>query len=37
MLLAAGVTMTDVDLNGIAVVDRIQSQALRMALAAGQF
>ena len=37
MLLAAGATMTDVDRNGIAVVDRIQSQALRKALAAGQF
>jgi ankyrin repeat protein len=37
MLLAAGATMTDVDRNGIAVVDRIRSQALRQALATGQF
>jgi ankyrin repeat protein len=36
MLLAAGANMTDVDRNGVAVVDRIQSQALRKALAAGQ-
>jgi ankyrin repeat protein len=36
MLLAAGATMTDVDRKGIAVVDRIQSEALRKALAAGQ-
>jgi ankyrin repeat protein len=36
MLLAAGATMADVDRNGVAVVDRIQSQALRKALAAGQ-
>jgi len=35
-LLAAGATMADVDRNGVAVVDRIQSQALRKALAAGQ-
>jgi ankyrin repeat protein len=35
ILLAAGATMTDVDRNGIAVVDRIQSQTLRKALAAG--
>jgi ankyrin repeat protein len=37
MLLAAGATMTDVDRQGNAVVDRIQSQTLRKALAAGQF
>jgi ankyrin repeat protein len=36
MLLAAGATMADVDRNGVAVADRIQSQALRKALAAGQ-
>jgi ankyrin repeat protein len=36
MLLAAGAAMSDVDRNGIAVVDRIQSAALRKALAAGQ-
>jgi ankyrin repeat protein len=36
MLLAAGATMTDVDRNGVTVVDRIQSKALRKALAAGQ-
>ncbi|MEN3306486.1 MAG: uncharacterized protein V7603_2688 [Micromonosporaceae bacterium] len=36
MLLAAGATMTDVDRNGVAVVDRIQSRTLRKALAAGQ-
>ena len=36
MLLAAGATMADVDGNGVAVADRIQSQALRDALAAGQ-
>ncbi|MGB6584184.1 MAG: ankyrin repeat domain-containing protein, partial [Streptosporangiaceae bacterium] len=36
MLLAAGATMADVDRNGVAVADRIQSQALRDALAAGQ-
>jgi ankyrin repeat protein len=36
MLLAAGATMADVDGNGVAVVDRIQSRALREALAAGQ-
>jgi ankyrin repeat protein len=36
MLLAAGATMADVDRNGVAVIDRIQSQALRKALAAGQ-
>jgi ankyrin repeat protein len=35
MLLAAGATMTDVDGNGTAVVDRIQSRTLREALAAG--
>jgi hypothetical protein len=32
MLLAAGATMTDMDRNGIAVVDRIRSQALRKAI-----
>src|SRR5271155_2189495 len=31
-----GATMADVDRNGVAVADRIQSQALRDALAAGQ-
>lgn len=36
MLLAAGATMADMDDNGVAVVDRIQSKALRKALAAGQ-
>jgi len=36
MLLAAGATMADVDRNGVAVADRIQSQALRDALAVGQ-
>ncbi len=36
MLLAVGATMADVDRNGVAVADRIQSQALRDALAAGQ-
>ena len=36
MLLAAGATMADADGNGVAVADRIQSQALRDALAAGQ-
>ena len=36
LLLAAGATMTDVDRNGVPVADRIQSQALREALAAGQ-
>jgi ankyrin repeat protein len=36
LLLAAGATMADVDRNGIPVADRIQSQALRQALAAGQ-
>jgi hypothetical protein len=36
MLLAAGATMADVDSNGVAVVDRIQSRVLRKALAAGQ-
>lgn len=35
MLLAAGATLTDVDGNGITVVDRIRSRALRRALAAG--
>jgi ankyrin repeat protein len=37
MLLAAGATLADVDRNGVAVADRIQSQALRNELAAGQF
>jgi ankyrin repeat protein len=36
MLLAAGATLADVDRNGVAVADRIRSQALREALAAGQ-
>ena len=36
MLLAAGATLADADRNGVAVADRIQSQALREALAAGQ-
>ena len=36
MLLADGATLADVDRNGVAVADRIQSQALRDALAAGQ-
>ncbi len=36
MLLAAGATMADVDSNGVPVVDRVQSQALRKAMAAGQ-
>ena len=36
MLLAAGAAMTDVDRNGVAVADRIQSRALRNALTAGQ-
>jgi len=36
LLLAAGATLTDVDRNGETVADRIQSQALRQALAAGQ-
>ena len=35
MLLAAGVTLADVDRNGVTVVDRINSQALRNVLAAG--
>jgi len=35
MLLAAGATMSDVDGNGTAVVDRIRSRMLREALAAG--
>ena len=33
--LAAGATLADVDRNGVAVADRIQSQALRNELAAG--
>ena len=36
MLLAAGATLADVDRNGVAAADRIQSQALRNALAARQ-
>jgi ankyrin repeat protein len=36
MLLTAGATMDDVDRNGIAVADRIRSQSLQKALAAGQ-
>jgi ankyrin repeat protein len=36
LLLAAGATMADVDRNGIPVADRIQSRALRSALAASQ-
>jgi ankyrin repeat protein len=36
LLLAAGATLTDEDRNGIPAADRIQSQALRDALAAGQ-
>jgi ankyrin repeat protein len=35
LLLAVGATLTDVDRNGVAVADRIQSQALRTALASG--
>jgi ankyrin repeat protein len=35
LLLAAGATLTDVDRNGETVADRIQSQVLRKALAAG--
>ena len=35
MLLAAGAAMTDVDRNGVAVLDRVQSRTLREALAAG--
>jgi hypothetical protein len=35
MLLTAGATMADVDRNGVAVADRIRSQTLRTALAAG--
>jgi hypothetical protein len=35
LLLAAGATLADVDRNGVAVADRIQSRALRDALAAG--
>jgi ankyrin repeat protein len=37
MLIAAGARMTDVDRNGVAVIDRIQGQTLRKALAAGHF
>ena len=36
LLLAAGATLADTDRNGVAVADRIQSQALRNALAGGQ-
>jgi hypothetical protein len=36
MLLAAGATLTDVDRDGVTVADRINNQALRNALAAGQ-
>jgi ankyrin repeat protein len=36
LLLTAGATLADVDRNGTAVADRINSQALRQALAAGQ-
>ena len=36
MLLAAGATLADTDRNGITVAGRINSQALRDALAAGQ-
>jgi hypothetical protein len=36
LLLAAGATLADEDRYGVAVADRIQSQALRTALAAGQ-
>ena len=36
MLLAAGATLADVDRHGVTVADRINSQALRNALAAGQ-
>ena len=35
LLLAAGATLADVDRNGNTVIDRIQSQALRSAVAAG--
>ncbi len=35
MLLAAGATLADTDRNGVAVADRIQSQALRNELAPG--
>ena len=36
LLLAAGATLADTDRNGTTVAGRIQSQALRDALAAGQ-
>ena len=36
MLLAAGATLADTDRNGITVAGRINSQALRDALAAGE-
>jgi hypothetical protein len=36
LLLAAGATLADTDRNGVAAADRIQSRALRQALAAGQ-
>jgi ankyrin repeat protein len=35
LLLAAGARMTDVDGNGVTVIDRVRSRALREALAAG--
>jgi Ankyrin repeats (3 copies) len=35
LLLAAGATLADTDRHGVAVADRIQSQALRNALATG--
>jgi hypothetical protein len=35
LLLAAGATLADADRNGITAADRIQSQTLRNALAAG--
>ena len=34
-VVAAGVTLADVDRNGVTVADRINSQALRNVLAAG--
>jgi len=36
MLLTAGATLADTDRNGVTVADRINSQALRNALAAGR-
>jgi hypothetical protein len=35
LLLAAGATLADTDRSGVAVADRMQSQALRNALAPG--